>query len=370
MAPDRDADFMRQALREALRGRGRTSPNPLVGSVIVKRGQIISRGYHSFFGGPHAEIRALSKLPEGRAEGATLYVNLEPCCYYGKTPPCTKALIAAGIRRVVVGCIDPNPLVSGEGVAELKSAGIEVVSGVMEEEARTLNAPYFTFVTKKRPWVLLKMAQTLDGRMGLASGDSRWITGEAARREVHRLRSRLDGVLVGIHTVLQDDPELTVRLVRGRNPFRFILDSHLRIPLPSRVLHQPEPEKTIVFTTQAASQEKRKAIEGTGARVLETPADTEHHVDIRAALEKMAQLGIMSLLVEGGGTVHRSFLLSECVDSLTVAVAPKLIGDDGKASVGALGLKSLAAAPEFVWKRTRRLGNDFWLELDNVHRTD
>ncbi|MFH1010949.1 MAG: bifunctional diaminohydroxyphosphoribosylaminopyrimidine deaminase/5-amino-6-(5-phosphoribosylamino)uracil reductase RibD [bacterium] len=370
MADSRDDDFMRMAMREALRGRGRTSPNPLVGAVIVKRGRILSRGFHSFFGGPHAEIMALSKLPEGRAQGATLYVNLEPCCCYGKTPPCTKAIVAAGIQRVVIGCEDPNPLVSGKGIAELKASGMEVVSGVLEEEAKRLNAPYLTYITKKRPWILLKMAQTLDGRMALASGDSQWITGEASRREVHRMRSRLDGVLVGIHTVLQDDPELTVRFVRGRNPWRVVLDSSLRIPLEARVLHHPEPARTIIFTTNQASAEKRTALEKLGVRVFEVPPSNGGVVDLQAALSKMAELGIMSLLVEGGGTVHRSFLLSGFADALTVAIAPKFIGGDGKASVGALGLESLTKMPEFVWRRRRMIGNDLWLELENVHRPD
>jgi diaminohydroxyphosphoribosylaminopyrimidine deaminase/5-amino-6-(5-phosphoribosylamino)uracil reductase len=364
MPDSRDEHFMRMALREALRGRGNTSPNPLVGAVIVKRGRVISRGYHAFFGGPHSEIVAFSKLPQGRAQGATLYVNLEPCCYFGKTPPCTKALIAAGIRRVVVGCEDPNPLVSGKGIRELKSAGIEVVAGILEQEARRLNAPYFTFVTKKRPWVLLKMAQTIDGRLALASGESRWITGEPALREAHRLRSWLDAVLVGIQTVLQDDPELTVRFVRGRNPWRAVLDSTLQIPLEARVLHQAEPTKTIIFTTGRASAEKRQSIEKTGARVFEVQSSSDGFVDLHSVLDKLAELGIMSLLVEGGGTVHRSFLLSGLADQLTVAIAPKFIGADGRPSIGPLGFKSLSEMPEFRWLRKRMIGDDLWLELE------
>ena len=364
MAGSRDDDFMRMAMREALRGRGRTSPNPLVGAVITKRGRVIARGHHPFFGGPHSEIVALSKLPEGRAQGAILYVNLEPCCYHGKTPPCTKAISASGIRRVVVGCEDPNPLVAGKGIAEIRASGIEVTAGILEQEARRLNAPYFTFVTQKRPWVLLKMAQTIDGRLALASGQSRWITGEAARREAHRLRSWLDAVLVGVQTILQDDPELTVRLVRGRDPWRIVLDSSLRIPLKARVLHHQEPAKTIIFTTRKASAEKRSSLEKIGARVFEVPSSGEGFVDLHAALSKMAELGIMSLLVEGGGTVHRSFFLAGFVDQLIVAIAPKLIGADGRGSVGPLGLQSLAEMPEFRWLRRRMVGEDLWLELE------
>lgn len=364
MPDSRDDYFMRMALREALRGRGRTSPNPLVGAVIVKADRVITRGYHGFFGGPHGEIMAFSKLRKGQARGATLYVNLEPCCYHGKTPPCTKAIIAAGIRRVVIGCEDPNPPVSGKGITELRASGIEVTTGVLESEARRINAPYLTFVTKKRPWVLLKMAQTLDGRLALASGESRWISNEASLREVHRLRSWFDAVLIGVQTIIKDDSELTVRHVRGRNPFRVVLDSHLRIPLKARVLYQEGPDKTIIFTTNKASARKQKAIQKTGAQVFKVRASKEGFVDVSASLQKMAKLNIQSLLVEGGGKVHRSFFLSGFVDSLTIAVAPKLIGEDGLASVGPLGLRSLRDMPEFIWRRRRFVGNDLWLELD------
>lgn len=364
MPPERDEYFMRQAFREALRGRGRTSPNPLVGAVVVKGDHILSRGYHAFFGGPHAEIVAFSKLRKSQTRSATLYVNLEPCCYHGKTPPCTKAISNAGIRRVVIGCKDLNPLVFGKGIAELRAAGVEVTSGVLEKDARRLNAPYLTFVTQKRPWVLLRMAQTLDGRIALASGESRWISGEKARREAHRLRSWLDAVLVGVQTVIQDDPKLTVRLVRGRNPLRIVLDSRLRIPLKASILHQDEPEKTLIFTTKKASLKKQNAIQKRGAKVFIVRVSKEGFVDVRAALKKMTELNIQSLMIEGGGNVHRSFFLAGVVDLLTIAVAPKLIGEDGKASVGPLGLSTLEAMPEFTWRRRRFLGNDLWLELE------
>jgi diaminohydroxyphosphoribosylaminopyrimidine deaminase/5-amino-6-(5-phosphoribosylamino)uracil reductase len=364
IAGKQDDDFMRIALREALRGRGHTSPNPLVGAVIVKGGREIARGHHAYFGGPHSEIVALSKLRKDQARGATLYVNLEPCCCYGKTPPCTDAIIAARIRRVVIGCEDPNPLVSGKGIAALRASGIEVTTGVLEDQAQRLNAPYLTFVTQKRPWVLLKMAQTLDGRLALASGKSRWITGQEARREAHRLRSFLDTVLIGVRTVIQDDPELTVRLVRGRNPLRVILDSRLRIPLTARVLHHRDPEKTIIFTTEKASARKRNALQRTGAQVFQVRASKEGFVDLRAALRQMAQMSVQSLMVEGGGTVHRSFLRSGCADRLIVTIAPKLIGADGIASVGTLGLRAIRAIPEFSWQRVRWVGSDLWLELD------
>ncbi len=364
MQNERDDYFMRLAFRQALRGRGRTSPNPLVGAVIVKNDRVIATGYHGFFGGPHSEVVALSKLSGRRAIDTTLYVNLEPCCYHGKTPPCTEAIKAAGIRRVVIGCIDPNPLVAGKGVKELINSGIEVQTGVLENEAQQLNAPYIISVTQKRPWIVMKMAQTLDGRLALSSGESRWISGEKARREVHRLRSHLDAVLVGVRTVIQDNPELTVRLVRGRNPQRIILDSRLRIPIKARILHQAEPEKTILLTTKKAPVKKRNAIEQTGARVFVIRATRDGIVDVNAALRKLAQLNIQSLLVEGGASVHRSFLLSKKVDQVIISMAPKFLGADGVASVGALNLRSLSAMPEFSWRRTRFIGEDLWLELE------
>ncbi len=364
MHKERDDYFMRLAFRQALRGRGRTSPNPLVGAVIVKNNCVIATGYHGFFGGPHSEVVALSKLTGRRAVGAILYVNLEPCCYHGKTPPCTEAIKAAGIGRVVIGCEDPNPLVAGKGIKELKDSGIEVRTGVLENEAQRINAPYLTSMTQKRPWVVIKMAQTLDGRLALSSGESRWISGEKSRREVHRLRSHLDAVLLGVRTVIQDDPELTVRFVRGRNPLRVVLDSRLRTPIKARILHQAEPEKTILLTTNQASPKKRNVIEQTGARVLTVRAAKNGFVDMHAALRKLARLNIQSLLVEGGASVHRSLLLSKKVDKVIIFMAPKFLGADGIATVGALGLHSLRAMPEFSWRRTRFVGDDLWLELE------
>ncbi len=233
---DLDEKFMRVVLREAARGAGFVSPNPLVGAVAVKRGRLLGKAYHARYGEQHAEIALLEMMSPSQAKGATVYVNLEPCCHHGKTAPCTDALIRAGVERVVVGVEDPNPLVSGRGIRALRRAGIQVSVGVLDTESRRLNAPFLTFMELGRPWILLKVAQSIDGRIALKSGESRWITGETARREVHRLRAQLDAILVGALTVAEDDPELTVRSVRGRNPIRVVLDSRLRISPRAKVL--------------------------------------------------------------------------------------------------------------------------------------
>ena len=244
-----DEFFMKLALHEAAKGIGYTSPNPLVGAVAVKGEQVLAKAHHKLFGGTHAEVSVLSKLKAHEAKGATIYVNLEPCCHYGKTSPCTEALIAAGVGRVVVGHEDPNPLVSGKGIAQLRAAGIPVVVGVLEPEGRRLNAPFLTYITQGRPWILLKVAQSLDGRIALANGQSRWITSEAARVEVHRLRAQLDAVIVGSQTVIDDNPELTVRHIEGRNPLRIVMDSMLRISPDARVLHQADNGRTWVLAS-------------------------------------------------------------------------------------------------------------------------
>jgi diaminohydroxyphosphoribosylaminopyrimidine deaminase / 5-amino-6-(5-phosphoribosylamino)uracil reductase len=364
-----DLEFMRLALREAVKGQGFVSPNPLVGAVAVKDGKLLAKAYHRRYGEDHAEVALLKKLSEAEAKGATIYVNLEPCCHHGKTPPCTDELIRAGVGRVVVAHEDPNPVVSGNGIAQLRSAGVEVTVGVMEEEARDLNAPFLTFITQGRPWVLLKVAQSLDGRIALANGHSRWITGEAARTEVHRLRAHLDAVMVGSHTVIEDDPELTVRFIRGRDPVRVIVDSKLRISPESKVLHQADRRHTWVIATPEAPQENRERIEATGAKVIFCPAGADWRIDLNAALKLLAERGITSLFVEGGGTLHASFIRAGLYDRFIVAIAPKIIGADGRPAVWDLGYTDLEQVPQFTVRRSRRIGEDIWLELErDVHR--
>src|SRR6185369_12601402 len=259
-----DDYYMRLALRLAERAAGRTSPNPMVGAVLVRGGKVIATGYHRKAGGPHAEIAALRRAGI-KARGATLYLTLEPCSHYGRTPPCVDAVIAAGVKEVVAGMTDPNPLVAGKGFRRLRQAGIRVRSGVLEKESRALNEAFNNFITRRLPFVLLKLAATLDGKIATATGSSRWVTGGEARRFVHDLRNRFDAVMVGVGTVLADDPQLTCRIRGGRNPVRIILDPRLRIPLKARVLN--EPGKTIVVAGESASREKQKALEKHGAEV-------------------------------------------------------------------------------------------------------
>jgi len=363
-----DEHFMRIALRAAVRGTGFVSPNPLVGAVAVKGEQVLGKAYHRKFGDAHAEIALLEKLPPADACGATVYVNLEPCCHVGKTPPCTDALIRARVARVVVGHEDPNPLVGGKGIAQLRAAGIEVAVGVLEPEARRLNAPFLTFMTRGRPWILLKVAQSLDGRIALANGQSRWITGEASRTEVHRLRAQLDAVMVGSQTVLDDDPELTVRHIEGRDPLRIIVDSQLRISPAAKVLRQADRGRTWVLSTSQASADKRRLIEATGASIVDCPAGADGKVDLPRAMKLLAARDITSLFVEGGGTLHAAFIRAGLYDKFIVAIAAKLIGADGRPAIWDLGLDRLEQVPQFVVRRNRRVGKDIWLELEpDVH---
>jgi diaminohydroxyphosphoribosylaminopyrimidine deaminase/5-amino-6-(5-phosphoribosylamino)uracil reductase len=363
---ERQADerFMRIALRAALRGAGFVSPNPLVGAVAVKGEKVLGKAYHRKYGEAHAEIALLEKLPPAAARGSTIYVNLEPCCHVGKTPPCTDALIKARVARVVVGHEDPNPLVGGRGIAQLRAAGIEVVVGILEREARRLNAPFLTYITRGRPWIVLKVAQSLDGRIALADGRSRWITCEDSRIEVHRLRSRLDAVVVGSQTVIEDNPELTVRHVEGRSPLRIIVDSELRISPSARVFQQAERERTWVLSTERVEDEKRRRIEMEGAKVITCPAGADGKVDLGEAVKLLAARGVTSLFVEGGGTLLAAFVRARLYDKFIIALAPKLIGAEGRAAVGNLELDSLERAVQWTVRRNRRIGKDIWLELE------
>lgn len=363
-----DEHYMRQALKLARKGSGFTSPNPLVGAVAVKGQSVLGKAYHERYGGLHAEIALLAKLTPEAARGCTVYVNLEPCCHLGKTPPCTDALIRAQVARVVVGHEDPNPLVGGKGIAQLRAAGIDVAVGVLEREARELNAPFLTYITRGRPWILLKVAQSLDGRIALANGQSRWITGEDSRTEVHRLRAELDAVMVGSQTVLDDDPELTVRHIAGRNPLRIVVDSQLRISPAARVLHQDDSGRTWVLTVPDSPADRRRAIEQTGATLFNCPAGPDGKIDLRAAMRLLAEHGITSLFVEGGGTLHASFIRADLYDKFIVAVAAMLIGAEGRPAIWELGHTDLEQTPRFRISRHRRIGEDIWLEMErHVH---
>lgn len=359
---------MQLALAEAEKGAGFVSPNPLVGAVAAKSGKLLGAAFHSAYGNAHAEVALLSRLTTEQAAGATIYVNLEPCCHWGKTAPCTEALASARIARVVVGCEDVNPLVSGRGIAALRQAGIRVDLGVCADAARELNAPFFTYITKRRPWILLKVAQSIDGRIALQSGESRWISGVAARAAVHRLRARLDAVLVGSQTVIDDDPELTVRHVPGRNPLRVVLDSRLRVAPTARVFQQPRPDQTWLITTPNQPADRLKEFEARGATLFTVRAMPDGRLDLAATFQLLAEHGVTSVLVEGGGTVHASMLAENLFDRFVVCIAPKVIGGDGRPAVGELRLSELDRAPQLQLKTQQMIGDDLWLEYTHhVH---
>ncbi len=362
---------MRLALRLAARGRGTTAPNPMVGALVVRSGQILAKGYHRKAGEAHAEVLALRAAGKG-ARGGTLYVTLEPCSHTAKrTPPCTEAILASGVRRVVVGMIDPNPQVGGKGVSLLRKAGLDVTTGVCEEACRQLNDGYLSVMTRGRPLVTLKLAATLDGKIATASGDARWVTGEAARRWVHRLRAASDAVLVGVNTVMRDDPELTVRHVRGRNPIRVILDGRLRIPLTARVLDTsaaPTRIATVSASGGTISLRKRRALEKRGAEVLLLPADGKGRVDLRALLVALARRDVQRLLIEGGGEMAASALRAGVVDQVCWFQAPIILGGvDAKCAVGGQSPRRMAEALRLTHVRIRRVGED-WLITGEVEK--
>lgn len=359
-----DERYMFMALKEAAKGAGHVSPNPLVGAIAVKDGKILAKSYHKKFGDMHAETSLLKKLSPAQSKGATVYVNLEPCCHHGKTAPCTTALIEAGIKRVVIAQQDPNPLVNGEGMAQLRRNGIVVDCGVCEVEARRLNSAFNVFITTGRPWILLKIAQSFDGRIALSSGQSRWITGEESRIEVHRLRTKLDAVLVGVQTIIDDDPELNVRHVKGRNPVRIIADSKLRLPEDARVLSNKDHRKTWLLTTGEVDQDKASRLQKRGIQIIPCRSAANGRVEMKSAMDEIAKRDIASILVEGGGTVHAALLGEGLWDEMIIAVAPMLIGADGRPSMGELSLQSLSEAPRLRPYRQMMIGEDFWFYLE------
>jgi diaminohydroxyphosphoribosylaminopyrimidine deaminase/5-amino-6-(5-phosphoribosylamino)uracil reductase len=352
-----DEHCMRLALRLALRGAGRTSPNPMVGAVVARGGKIIATGYHRQAGKDHAEIDAL-KRAGSKARGATLYLNLEPCDHYGKTPPCTLSLIQAGVERVVAGMVDPNPLVSGRGIRRLRRAGIRVDVGLLEKECRTLNEAFVKYARRGLPFVFLKLALTLDGRIATATGDSRWITGPSSRAYVHRLRNQSDAVVVGVGTVLADDPRLTCRAPGGRDPWRIVLDGHLRIPLSARLLRERNPEKTIVVTGPGALERKIEAIREKGAEVWSLPL-RKNRVPFRALLRRLARMGVLTVMIEGGAETAACAMRERAVDKVSFFYAPKLVGGDGRPAIEALGIDRMSRSRAFEDVSIRRFGDDF-----------
>lgn len=357
-----DARFMRLALRAARRGLGRTSPNPPVGAVVVQRGAVIGTGYHRRAGAPHAEVEALHQAG-ARARGATLYVTLEPCAHFGRTPPCTEAVLASGLRRVVIASLDPNPRVAGGGAEKLRAAGIEVVCGVLREEGDALIAYFRKHVTTGRPFVTLKLAASLDGRIATASGESRWITGEASRRHVHRLRAVHDAVLVGAETAIRDDPELTCRLRGGRDPLRVVVDGRLRLPTDAKLVRTAGTTPTLVFTARDAEPRRVASLRQAGVDVVLLP-QRRGLLAWPRILDELGQRGVASVLVEGGSQVAAGLLTGGLVDRLNLFLAPKLIGGDGRAVIGPLGLRRLRQALTCGRLEVRRFAQDLFLATD------
>jgi diaminohydroxyphosphoribosylaminopyrimidine deaminase / 5-amino-6-(5-phosphoribosylamino)uracil reductase len=358
-----DEKYMRQALRLARKGLGKTSPNPMVGAVIVREGRIIGQGYHRYFGGDHAEIDALKNAAED-VSGATMYVTLEPCRHWGKTPPCTDAIMERRIGKVVIGMLDPFPEMRGKSVEILNQHGIETAVGVLEKDCRSLNEAYLKYITTGMPFVTVKFAQTLDGRIATAKGSSRWISSPESLKLAHKLRSHHDAILVGVGTVLADNPELTVRLVKGirlRRTTRIILDSKLRIPLDAKVLMDQEKARTLVAATPAADKSKLAALRRMGIEVLVVPPDKQDKVDLKQLLKMLGERQISSLLVEGGAETITSFLRLNLTDKIIAIIAPKIMGK-GTDAVGELNITDASKALKLSFERVYRSREDIVVE--------
>jgi diaminohydroxyphosphoribosylaminopyrimidine deaminase/5-amino-6-(5-phosphoribosylamino)uracil reductase len=349
---------MREALRLAARARGRTAPNPAVGAVVVRGGRRVGAGYHRRAGEPHAEVLALARAGAA-ARGSTLYVTLEPCAHWGRTPPCVDAVLAARPARVVIGMRDPDARTAGRGIARLRRAGVRLTVGVEQERCRALNRGFVSRVTRGRPWTILKLAAALDGRIATRRGESRWITGEAARADVHRLRACVDAIAVGSATVCADDPELTARR-EGRvvhRPRRIVVDSGLRTPPAARLLRDGAGE-TWILTSRRAPRSRRVALERAGARLIDVPLRSGR-VDLARAWARLASLGVNEVLVEGGGGLAAALLRARLVDRMHFYAAPLLIGGDGLPVLGPLGVDRLDSAPRLRRVELRRLGPDW-----------
>jgi len=356
-----DTFYMQVALELAEKGRGSVAPNPMVGAVIVKDGRIIGSGYHEKFGEGHAEVNAFRSATED-VTGATIYVTLEPCSHYGKTPPCTDKIIEKKIARVVLAALDPNPLVSGRGVKKIRDSGIEVVTGVLADESIQLNEVFMKYIVKKEPFVVLKVAMSLDGKIATRTGESQWITGESARRQVHELRSALTGIMVGVQTVIMDDPQLTARIPDGKNPVRIVVDSTLRLPLDATILKDQDKAKTIIGTTTKADKKKAEQLKKEGIELITVP-EKDGQADLNALMKRLGERGIDSILLEGGATLNYAALEAGIIDKVQIYIAPKLIGGEtAKTPVGGKGIDKLSEAFKVINLTTNLVGEDILLE--------
>lgn len=359
-----DEKYMRLALNLAEKGRGKVSPNPLVGAVIVKGTRVVGKGWHEKFGAAHAEINALNKAKD-KARGAIMFVTLEPCSHYGKTPPCAEALIKAGLKEIIIAMKDPNPLVNGKGIQKLKKAGLKIKTGVLEKEARKLNEAYIKYITRQTPFVILKAAMTLDGKIATRTGESRWISNEESRRYVQKLRRQTDAILVGVETVLKDDPELIPHDLAqgtkpGKMPLRVIVDSRLRIPFSAKVLNAKAP--TIIATTRGASLMKIHLFRHRGINLLIT-RNKGDKVDLRALMKNLARMNIASVLVEGGGNVNAGMLEEKMVDKILFFIAPRIIGGEKALTpVEGRGVDRISKAIKIKDVHIHRFGEDILVE--------
>lgn len=361
-----DEQYMRRAIELARRGSGHVNPNPLVGAVIVRDGEILGEGWHEEYGKLHAERNAIAHAKEAghSLEGSTIYVTLEPCCHYGKTPPCTEAIIEEGITRVVVGSDDPNPLVSGKGFHILREHGISVVTHVLKEECDAINQVFFHYIRTGCPFVGMKYAMTLDGKIACHTGDSRWVTGEEAREHVQILRNHYKGIMVGIGTVLADDPMLNCRMEGGRNPVRIVCDDHLRIPVASKLVQTAKDQPVITACLPGADREKRKILEEKGVIIWEIPEDNGR-IDLRFLMEKLGENKIDGILLEGGGTLNESALQAGIVSRVYCYLAPKIFGGaEARTPVEGRGVHLASEAWQLKEIHMCRFGEDILLEYD------
>lgn len=360
MTAELDRKYMLRAIELAKRGAGHTRPNPMVGAVLVKDGRIIGEGWHEHFGGPHAEVNAFAHATED-PEGATLYVSLEPCSHYGKTPPCADLIIKKKVARVVTALEDPNPLVSGKGIRRLMANGIRVTVGVCEEEARRVNEVFLKYITRKKPFVLYKAAMSLDGKIACHTGDSQWVSSEESRKESHRMRGYYAGIMVGAGTVLHDDPQLTARTEGLNDPVRIIVDGHLSVPASSRIFH--EPGRTIMLITSEADEKKKKELEALGAEMILCDSLVPGKVDLNLAMTGLAVKGIDSIILEGGSETAASALEAGIIDKVRFYIAQKIIGGKTAPSpFGGTGAVRMADAVALTDTRYGTVGSDLVVE--------
>jgi diaminohydroxyphosphoribosylaminopyrimidine deaminase/5-amino-6-(5-phosphoribosylamino)uracil reductase len=377
-------EYMRRAIELAQRGIGAVNPNPLVGAVIVRDGEILAEGWHERYGGLHAERNAIKhfyeKNPDGSLKGATIYVTLEPCCHYGKTPPCTEAIIENKFGKVIIGSSDPNPLVAGKGVQILRNAGIEVVTDFMIKECDKLNYVFFHYISTKTPYVVMKYAMTLDGKIATVSGKSKWITSEKSRENVHKDRNRYMAIMAGVGTVIADNPMLNCRLENNkntRNPIRIICDTNLRTPIKSLIVETADKIRTIIATA-CCDKEKQKPYIYKGCEIIEIPISKAENegksIDLNILMKKLGEMGIDSILLEGGATLNFSALNAGIVNRVQAYISPKIFGGStAKTPVGGEGFSEVSEAVEFVNTKITNFGKDILFEaevVENVHRNN